>query len=241
MVIYTEVNPYVPIGWAGSPTPAMTARAFTTMQNQYDPCSKNTIDMHTHDDSYYVQDVCETRYFYEGVTACDADLIDGKAYNQLVGGVLPVRICFAWNGTDSDVPQNWHIVDGSTVNGIALTPDSRGLYLMGAGNVHGAQTTGGASTISINGSVTVQSHLLTMSEIPNHYHNWIDTYGTGGTVVSEAGYNGCQTTNTTRVGTTDYNHADADQAHGADAVAVAFNTFNNTPLYFCKYLICKVA
>lgn len=80
-------------------------------------------------------------------------------------GVVPVGGILAW--TRADVPDGWAICDGSTVEG-QTTPDLRGMFVMGADDKHGVDSTGGASSVT-----------LTTNEIPSHSHGYYFPSGEG--------------------------------------------------------------
>jgi hypothetical protein len=218
-----------------------SARIMNYLGTQF-ASAKESIDIHIHDDLYYQKYIAQAKYSIPNVALLDADKIDGKHYNELIGGLIPIGLSFGWNGTDADVPGNFHIADGSIVNGIQL-PDSRGNILMGAGSSHAARSSGGSSSLTTaGGTVAIAGHTLTLNEIPLHYHNWIDQYGPYVEVYLDsndsAGFN---QTPTVRAGTTYYNHDVADESHGSGSKIILLNPFSIVPLFFCKYLITKVS
>jgi hypothetical protein len=222
-----------------------SARLMRILETQFSE-AKPIIDIHLHDDKYYEKSICDLKYFSlthmgSGIGP-DADLIDGKHYNELIGSLLPPGIGFAWNGTDTDVPSGWHIGDGSTQNGIVL-PETRGLFSMMAGSVHTARSTGGASSLSnAGGTVTIGGHIVDLTEIPPHYHDWVDTRPQG---LSHA-YDGGYTSNVLSLNETHpninslYNHDAADEEHIHGTKTITFNAFSILPAWLAKYIIFKV-
>jgi microcystin-dependent protein len=233
---------YVPV--AITATTPRSARLMQLLERQF-LVAKPSIDIHLHDDAYYEKSIADTRFFsatHMGTGSnLDADKIDGKHYDELIGALLPVGIGFAWNGAETDVPPNWHIGDGSTVNGIGL-PDTRGSFIMGAGAVNAARSKGGQATISNSGgTVTIAGHTLTIAEIPSHYHDWHDVFGAGTSVHGAARSGTPIDTLSSMSETTDYNHTAADEAHNHATKAITFNAFSIVPAYVAKYIIFKVS
>ena len=234
---------YVPITFIDGSTP-LTARNMSLLETQFSE-AKLDIDVHLHEDLYYNKSLADARFFSlthmgPGIGP-DADLIDGKHYDELIGGLIPVGLGFGWNGTDADIPTNWHLSDGSTVNGIIL-PDARGLALMGAGSLHAARSTGGLTSLTtVGGTVNISGHVLTIAEIPVHYHDWVDHYDTNSQIGCYGGVSTLRANTTTSLLYTSYNHDAADEAHGAGTKVITLNPFSIIPLYFSKYLIIKVS
>ena len=215
----------------------LSARIMNLLGTQY-ACAKSFTDIHIHDDIYYNKATAQAKYSVPNVALLDADKLDGKHYNELIGSLIPIGMSFGWNGTDVDVPSTFRIADGSTVNGIQL-PDSRGNILMGAGSVHAARSSGGLASLSeAGGTVNIAGHILTLGEIPLHYHNWIDHYNNGGGQSGSYPGAGPLSSRATQTG---YNHDVADEAHGTGAKDILLSSFSIVPLYFCKYLITKVS
>lgn len=77
---------------------------------------------------------------------------------------LPVGSIIIWSGTSDNVPNGWHICDGTDG-----TPDLTGKFVLGAGTAHSVGETGGEET-----------HKLTVEEIPEHYHT-VDANASGTT------------------------------------------------------------
>ena len=231
------VTPYVPV--TVSSATLLSARFMNSIEQMW-PDAKTYIDIHVHDDRYYPKAISDARFFSVGQSIADADKIQGLHFSDLIGGILPKGIVFGWNGTDADIPTGWHILDGSYVNGLQL-PDPRGKFILPAGTTQ-PHTTGGTDILNdAGGDVTAQGHILTLSEIPNHYHNWQDTWGGGtATIYSNSG-SGLTSNTQTLARTTAQNHAGIpDTAHDHGLTIILFAPFSIIPLYFSKYLICKV-
>lgn len=72
--------------------------------------------------------------------------------SDLVGA--PKGAIMAWSGTTEDIPEGWHICDGTDG-----TLDLRGMFLLGASESHDVGETGGE-----------EKHQLIVGEIPAHSH-----------------------------------------------------------------------
>lgn len=77
------------------------------------------------------------------------------------------------------IPSGWALCDGSTVNGF-VTPDLRGLFLKGydertseqAGTVTGNTN----NEVNVAQHLTVDEHVLGVTELPEHKHSYKDIY-----------------------------------------------------------------
>lgn len=67
---------------------------------------------------------------------------------------FPIGGIIIWSGSQSDIPTNWQLCDGT--NG---TPDLRGQFVIGAGGNYNVGNSGGES-----------EHTLTVNEMPSHNH-----------------------------------------------------------------------
>ena len=77
------------------------------------------------------------------------------------GGGVPAGCIVLWSGAASDIPDGWHLCDGT--NG---TPDLRDRFVIGAGSSYATGATGG------NAQVT-----LTEEQLPAHRHTYSKTSG----------------------------------------------------------------
>jgi hypothetical protein len=66
-----------------------------------------------------------------------------------------------WYGLAADCPSGWAICDGT--NG---TPNLRDRFIVGAGNTYNLSDSGGSASQTI----TVDGHVLTLTEMPGHSH-----------------------------------------------------------------------
>ena len=86
---------------------------------------------------------------------------------------IPSGLIAAWSGTVDNIPDGWHICDG-TQN----TPDLRDKFLLGAGKSHSVGETGGSEEVT-----------LTVEQMPRHNHGYWST-SAGVSVSSGSNYTG---------------------------------------------------
>lgn len=91
--------------------------------------------------------------------AANKKYVDDKIAS--IAGGAPAGCIVMWSGAASDIPDGWHLCDGT--NG---TPDLRDRFVVGAGNVYTPGATGG------NAQVT-----LTKEQLPAHTHTYYKTSG----------------------------------------------------------------
>lgn len=68
---------------------------------------------------------------------------------------IPSGIIVAWSGSSDNVPEGWHICDGTEG-----TPDLQGKFILGSSSSHEVGSSGGEET-----------HKLTTGEMPSHTHS----------------------------------------------------------------------
>jgi hypothetical protein len=231
---------YVPVDWTAQVD--LSGYNMNRMGTMY-ASALAEIDVHTHDAAYYTKALADARYFQGSTLKPDADKIDGKHWNEIVGNLMPIGAVVGWNDTEERIPDGWHIADGGTYSGIE-TPDFRARFPIGAGNLYTAGVAYGRETVAdAGGSATVGDHTLTITEIPNHYHDFIDHYNTGGTNywMGDTWIDGSMYTTTSRTATTGYNHDAADEAHNHGTKSITLNSFYIVPPFLAKYIIIKVS
>lgn len=227
---------YVPVGWDA--ITLLSGKNLNQMATIY-ACTKTFIDVHNHDSSYYTEAQIDALCFSDGGLLPDADMIDGKHWDEIIIDFLPAGfICF-WDGTREEIPTGWHECDGSTVNGMDL-PDMRDRFPLGAGAVHAALTTGGAATISDStGTGALESHVVTVDELPVHYHKWLDRRNANIVAIGTTKtYSGDMYSH--RADTTSYNNSGADTGHTHGNMSLTLDEFSIMPPYLVKIAICKV-
>jgi microcystin-dependent protein len=197
---------------------------------------------HNHDDLYYTKTQMESTYFYnlnDGAgSGLDADLIyhiDGNLHASSFYGLgVPIGLVILWDIRNGAIPSGWLLCDG--LNG---TIDMRDMIPIGAGDGEyyiAPGTTGGSSTFSVAGDVDVDEHILTIDEIPSHYHTFTDhknqysTAAAGGT-----GYRGGATTQRLT------NSAGSSNGHGHPGSTILANAIAAMPYYHALYYIQKMS
>ena len=128
------------------------------------------------------------------------------------GGGTPSGCILIWSGTANAIPSGWALCDGN--NG---TPNLRDRFVLGAGVDYAVGATGGEET-----------HTLTISEMPEHFHSFYHRGSTVNAVRPNAG-----TTNTTSV-TSNSSTLTETQATGGSG------PHNNMPPYYALCYIMKL-
>ena len=72
-------------------------------------------------------------------------------------GTAPVGCIILWSGRQNEIPDGWHLCDGTTG-----TPDLRDRFVVGAGREYAVNDKGGE-----------KKHQLKTSEMPSHYHEYV--------------------------------------------------------------------
>jgi hypothetical protein len=137
------------------------------------------LSSHNHDSSYYQKSQMEATFAYSGNdgsgSGVDADLLyhaSGNLHAASFAGLgVPAGLVIMWSG--SSVPSGWHLCDGT-----GGTIDLTDKFVIGAGSAYNPGNTGGSLTFTASGSVSIDSHSLTVDELPSHYHTWTDNYVT---------------------------------------------------------------
>lgn len=141
-----------------------------------------------------------------GFLECDGSAVSRTTYADL----------FAVVGTD------YGSGDGSTTFNL---PDMQDRTTVGASTSKSYSTTGGNESETPTGSVTVDNHTLTSSQMPTHSHNTSINFATcvSGANESRAVRGGCSTSNTPTFGSTSQGSSSAHNHSGSvsmDSVSV---------------------
>jgi hypothetical protein len=229
---------YTPKEWESGDT--VTYADMNHIETQFDE-AYDYYSNHNHDDRYYTKTATYAKFFYtvnDGMgCGLDADLIyksSGNLHAVAFEGLgIPTGLIIWWE--DALIPSGWHICDGT-----AGTRDLRNRLMVGAGtgSNYSVGETGGSATFTASGSVSVATHVLTLSEIPAHNHGYTDHYGNygfAGTYPSKT-YLGFATTERT----TGYSGSSPASAHGHESSSLSGNAISSLP--FCKalYMIQKI-
>lgn len=227
-------------------TNGVTGKALNNLESQFSE-AKIEIDLHGHPAIHYLKAGSDAKFF-PIASGLDADKIDGFESVDLMGFQLDPGIIIMHKGRANEFTNGylnadprWHQCDGTTINGIK-SPDMRG-YFPKCPNLSNITGIGGAPTLVLTGTVAVEDHILTLAEIPSHYHTMIDRYFRNGQNL--AAYTTTDPAFSTNAPnqvqrTTTYNHSDADVAHNHGNKVVSFNAISLTPLAKAYYFLIKV-
>ena len=168
---------YVPNGTWISTTPITSAK-LDNLETQYTE-SAAYLNSHIHDTLYYTKIQADAAYWNstnDGTgSGADADLLykaSGNLHGNAFQGLgVDTGIIIWWYGAANAVPTGWHLCDGGSG-----TIDLRGKFVVGAGNTYNPGTVGGSVTFAVAGTVTVDAHIVTASEMGQHRHPFTDLY-----------------------------------------------------------------
>lgn len=236
---------YVQINWTAST--ALSGQNFNHMETMA-YVLESQILAHGHPAIHYTKTGSDAK-FYPQATGLDADMIDGEDAVDLMGNQCPLGGIVMHEGADIEfdngyliADNRWHICDGGQYNGI-YTPDTRG-YFPKCPTTSNTSGSVGASTLTMTGNAVAGDHVLTIAEIPSHYHTLQDRYYNGSVNIGTDQFNHWQDTLTNSTSqvqrTTSQNHVGADEPHGHIAISISLNAINLSPLWKSFYFICKV-
>lgn len=134
---------------------------------------------HNHDALYPTQAEMQSAFWYSANdgsgSGADADLIYKSTGNLHAAGFAGLGVAtglvILWYGSTGSIPTGWHLCDGA-----AGTIDLRGKFPVGAGtgSAYSVGDTGGSTTFTVSGTITVSGHSLTTAEMPSHRHPFND-------------------------------------------------------------------
>ena len=129
------------------------------------------LNAHNHDDLYYTKEECDIKYYkLSDERELDYDKLDGLHAEEIQSfGVLTNGIYF-WGGAIENIPEKYSLCDGSN-----STPNLVGRQIVGAGNAYNVGDTGGSDIVTPTGIITINTHKLTISEMPSHNHTYVNT------------------------------------------------------------------
>ncbi|DBA35120.1 TPA_asm: tail protein [Caudoviricetes sp. vir515] len=222
---------YVKIDWTEQT--AITHTRMNLMETQYDEFYNSLFDGHNHDSRYYTEAEADARFFNSGNdgsgSGLDADTVDGYSAAQIEEEAVPRGTIAIWSGSQASIPSGWVLCNG--VNG---TPDLRDKFVVGAGDSYAKGATGGYASRKPTGSVTIAPHALTVAELPEHQHSYVDYYcnviGLDVCTVSQYYCDGWDFTDVLR--TTGNSVGTGDGAHGHPGSTIAFDAYDNKPPYY---------
>jgi len=135
---------------------------------------------HDHDALYPRIEEMDDAYWHAGNdgpgSGSDADLLyrsSGNLHASAFAGMgVPTGLVVLWYGSVASIPSGWHLCDGTSG-----TIDLRGRFTVGAGTgaaYFSVGGTGGSSSFTATGSMTISGHALTITEMPAHNHPYTD-------------------------------------------------------------------
>jgi microcystin-dependent protein len=164
--------------WSDSDT--LTTAIMQNFETVYTEAS-SYLTTHVHDDLYPTQTEMRAAYWYAGNdgpgSGSDADMLYKSTGNlhasDFAGLGVPTGLVVLWYGSVATIPSGWHLCDGSDG-----TIDMRGKFAYGSGTGarYSVGSTGGSSTFTAVGVITVSGHVLTVAELPAHAHTFTEYY-----------------------------------------------------------------
>lgn len=79
--------------------------------------------------------------------------------------LIPSGMIMIWSGSVGSIPSGWALCNGSN-----STPDLRDKFVIGAGSTYAVNGTGGSSSVTPAGTISVTGTALTQAQMPKHYH-----------------------------------------------------------------------
>lgn len=162
--------------WAASDL--MTTAALDNFETIYTEVS-TYLSGHNHDSLYQTKGEMVAAYWNSGNdgpgSGADADMLykaSGNLHAADFSGLgVATGLVVLWYGSVASIPDGWHLCDGD-----AGTIDLRGRIPIGAGTgaSRSVGTTGGSATFTATGTITIDSHVLTIDEMGPHTHPFYD-------------------------------------------------------------------
>lgn len=170
----------------------------------------------------------------------DADLLykaSGNLHAASFAGLgVPTGLIVLWYGSTGSIPSGWQLANGTG------TIDLRNRFPVGAGtgSAYAVGNTGGATTFTATGTITVDGHSVTTAEMAAHTHPYTDRRNESYLWLDAAAT--CCSANTAN---TSGNTASAGSgtAHGHSAgegTSFAGNAINSMPFYMALAYIQKI-
>jgi hypothetical protein len=218
----------------------ITARAMNSMEKIAEDCLLDIVS-HVHDTVYLTKALANATYWCsDNGNLANADKLQGSHASELMGhgASLPIGTQVFWDGSLGSIPAGWQLADGS--NG---TLDMRDIFPMCSSANYAIGATRGAATVTPEGWIVDEGHILTAAEIPAHLHDVVEYYYLPGSAVAAvftggtyAGYAYNYSTKTT---TTD--PAGGGTKHYHDNSVWAADDLPNLPFYIGLYIIERVS
>ena len=80
--------------------------------------------------------------------------------------LIPAGMIMIWSGSVGSVPSGWVLCNGSN-----STPDLRDKFVLGAGSTYAVGATGGSTSVTAAGTISVTGTALTEAQMPKHFHS----------------------------------------------------------------------
>ena len=170
----------------------------------------------------------------------DADMIEDINNNtyhieSFLGSKIQKDFIIMWHGNINNKPVGWKLCDGNN-----NTQNMKNFIPMGADNINFLLGyIYGKSTFIASGDLLIASHILTINEMPQHDHKYLDKYADIGNWMYPSDVWGCSQpyirilTTTSIGGTQSHTH---NQAEGSELL---YNEINSMPKYHGVYFLMK--
>lgn len=238
-MLYTNdfIEPYENIIFSESVL--LSAKNFNILGDQY-LSGIYLLSHHNHNDIIYSKEEMIEKYFNsDNQVGSDADMVDGSHFADLVGGALPIKSIILWES--ETIPTGYAICNGQVINGIT-TIDMRDYFVPTAGDEYSLAETFGSNIFSLTGTITVDNHLLTINELPEHRHLFKDYYGETLSWSQYGSYSGFKLTIAVDSDSQTTGDAGSDTPNHNHTGSLALDQINedNRPSFYALYFIEKV-
>ena len=234
---------------AYTPNPTWTSSSLLAsalldnLETQYDE-AYSYLSAHNHDSSYYTSTSMLSSFWHAGNdgpgSGLDADLLyysgGNLHYSDFAGLGVEAGLIIWWYGAIANIPAGWTLCDGTSG-----TPDMRGRFSYGAGGTANPGATGGSTTFTVTGTLTVGAHSVTIAEMAVHSHQFLDKYKTGSSFFGySTAYQEAIRSMYTQAGTTSNAGSGAGHEHSAaEGTSLTGNAVASLPHYYALALIMK--
>jgi len=227
---------YTKTSWDAST--ALTIARLDNLESQYDLAMVDYV-AHVHTDTFYTKQQMDSGFWgphndgHGG--GSDADLLYASIGNQhgaaFEGMATPTGIIIQWFGSSANIPEGWNLCTGASG-----TPDMRDRFVVGAGSAYAVGATGGATTFTASGSITISSHTISINEIPSHAHTYLDVHHHDWLLALSDVWGSTRAGPRYATTTT----AGGGQAHGHTGSSISINEVSSLPQYFALCFLQKV-
>lgn len=204
------------------------------LNSEYDASLNSALDTKTN----YWLEYQDDPPFYTGF---DADKLDGQHYSDILAEILPIGSIIWFKGTDAEIPDGWKLCTGQ-----AGTTDFRDYFVIGGGGSYDIDEIAGVATwngmITPTGTVAVGDHVLTTSELPEHFHSYAskENLKDRSAVVNPI-YTNSMTLYVESRAFGNQDEGSPGGSHGHPGSTISFTAIDPRPTYYGLYLIKKVS